>query len=322
MPLHPLSCALISAFGLLALPAAAQSVETEEIPVTEMAVYVGGHQDDWQLFRGNAAAADLLAPDTRTVFIYATGGDAGRTDGWWEAREQGTIEAVRAVVGATPVTLDVVQMNDHPIVRYTVGNSVSYVLRLPDGRYQHGDGYPATGNESLSQLRDIGKPVSAIDGSTTYTSWADFWGTLEAILEHERSQVPGATHPWVHAPDYAGEDNASPTCDAEASCNPCDHPDHKAVGDALREFVSGTYNRSWWVGYDSSTRPANLSGDGFRQKGRAFFGYANAVERATRLNGAPQSPSLDEWRLWGERDYVRTVPWNQPDVDDPVCEAE
>ena len=307
---------------VMALPVAAQSHEDRDVPVTELAVYVGGHQDDWQLFRGNAAAADLLAPDTRVVFIYATAGDAGRTDGWWEARERGTIEAVRAVVGATPVTMDVVEFNGHPIVRTTIQNSVSYALRLPDGRYAHGDGYPATNNESLSQLRDIGKPVSAVDGSTTYTSWIDFWGMLEAILEHERSQLPEASHPWVHAPDYSGQDNTSSTCDAEPGCNPCDHPDHTAVADALREFVSGTYNRSWWVGYESRNLPRNLTGQALAQKGAAFFGYANAVFDATTRNGAPQSPSIEEWRLWGERDHVRTVPWDQPDVDDPVCSTE
>ena len=145
----------------LALSAAAQSPVEAEPPATSLSFYVAGHQDDWQLFRGNAAAADLATPGARVVFIYATAGDAGRTDGWWEARERGAIEAVRAVTGPAPVTLDVAQMNGHPIVRATVQNSASYFLRLPDGRWRHGDGYPATGNESLSQLRDAGKPVSA-----------------------------------------------------------------------------------------------------------------------------------------------------------------
>ena len=308
---------------LVASSADAQISSDDDVPPpAPLSFYVGGHPDDWQLFRGNAAAADLLAPDHRVVFIYATAGDAGQDDGWWEARERGAVEAVRAVIGPHPVTLGVVEMRGHPVVRYTVGNSASYVLRLPDGRYEHGDGYPATGNESLSQLRDVGKPVSAVDGSTTYTSWEDFWGTLEAILDHERAQVGGVEPPWVHAPDYAGADNANPTCDTEASCNPCDHPDHKAVGDALRAFASGRYNRSWWVGYDSGNRPANLSGSGFTHKGRAFFGYADAVFEETRRNGAPQRPSLEEWRLWGERDYVRTVRWDQPDPDTPVCRPD
>src|ERR1041384_2063256 len=48
---------------------------------TTLSFYVAGHQDDWQLFRGNAAYQDLKSPNVRAVFIYATAGDAGLTDG-------------------------------------------------------------------------------------------------------------------------------------------------------------------------------------------------------------------------------------------------
>ncbi len=299
---------------LVAAPLAAQDAPTA------LSFYVGGHQDDWQLFRGNAAAADLATPGARVVFVYATAGDAGRTDGWWEARERGAVEAVRAVVGPAPVTVDVVEANGHPVVRYTVGNSASYVLRLPDGRWRGGDGYPATGNESLSQLRDAGKPVAAVDGSTTYTSWADFWGTLEAIVDAERAAASEAAPLQIHAPDYSGADNADPACAERPGFNPCDHPDHKAVGDAVRAFASGTYERVWWVGYDAQTRPENLDGEPFRQKGATFFGYATAVHRETALNGDPAPPDLGEWRAWGARDYVRAVPSGEPDADAPACE--
>lgn len=306
-------------FGALLLLVATVPLVAQDAP-TSLSFYVGGHQDDWQLFRGNAAAEDLTTPGARVVFVYATAGDAGRTDGWWEARERGAIEAVRAIVGPAPMRVDVMEANGHPVVRYTVANSASYVLRLPDGRWRGGDGYPATGNESLSQLRDLGKPVSALDGSTTYASWADFWGTLEAILDAERAAVPEAVHPWVHAPDYSGTDNADPACAERPGCNACDHPDHRAVGDALRAFAGGTYGRVWWVGYDAQTRPENLDGEAFRQKGAAFFGYATAVHRETTLGGDPEPPDLGEWRAWGARDYVRSVAWDQPDVDAPVCQ--
>lgn len=303
----------------LAGPVAAQGTTDDAPAAPSLSFYVGGHQDDWQLFRGNAAAADLATPGARVVFVYATAGDAGRTDGWWEARERGALESVRALIGPAPVVLDVAEMNGHPIVRYTLGPSVSYVLRLPDGRWRAGDGYPSTGNESLSLLRDTGRPVSAVDGSTTYATWEDFWRTLEAILAYERAQLPEAGTPWVHAPDYSGEDNASPTCASAPGCNPCDHPDHTAVGDALRAFVGGAYHRSWWVGYDAVTRPENLDGAAFAQKGVAFFGYAEAVREETARGGEARRPDLGEWRAWGARDYVRTVPRGEPDVDAPVC---
>lgn len=287
--------------------------------VSALSFYVGGHQDDWQLFRGNAAYQDLKSPNARVVFVYATAGDAGNTKGWWEARERGAVAAVRKAVGPVPLTIDIAPFRGHPIVRYASGNSASYFLRLPDGQFGSGKGYPAYNNESLSQLRDSGKPVSAVDKSTTYLSWTDFWQTIQAIADYERSRAPGVLHPRINAPDYFGSENTSPDCRTRESCNRCDHPDHIAVGQALRQFVAGTYDRAWWVGYSSRTKPENLNGEGYAWKGEVFFAYAAAVLSETTSNGDPQPPNLFEWRSWGARDYFRSVAWDQPDPDVPVC---
>ena len=286
---------------------------------TELSFYVGAHGDDWQLFRGNAAYDDLAKPMNKVVFIYATAGDAGRTDGWWEARERGAVAAVRKGVGPAPLTITVLRFNDHPILRYVAGNSVSYFLRLPDGQYGSGKGYPAFGNESLSLLRDEDKPVTAVDKSTTYKSWKDFVQTLHVIMDQERAQVLAATHPRLNAPDYFGTDNSHKDCGTGPSCNPCDHPDHKAVSDALRQFAGGTYDRAWWVGYDTMNRPENLKGPGFVHKGEVFLAYGAAVSAETTANGNPARPELEEWQAWGARDYARSVPWDRPDRDEPHC---
>lgn len=286
---------------------------------TALSFYVGGHQDDWQLFRGNAAWKDLSSPATRVVFVYATAGDAGVTDGWWEARERGAVAAARKGVGPAPLTIDIAQVNGHPIVRYTSRNSVSYFLRLPDGAYQSGKGYPAYNSESLSQLRDGGKPVTAVDKSTTYRSWKDFWQTLQAIGDLERAGVPLVAHPRISAPDYFGTDNSHADCGTRESCNRCDHPDHIAVGEAVRQFAASTYDRIWWVGYQTQQRPENLRGADFARKGELFFAYAEAVLTETTSNGEPAPPNLFEWRFWGARDYVRTVGWQEPDPDRPAC---
>ena len=218
-----------------------------------------------------------------------------------------------------PLTIDIAPFRGHPIVRYASGNSASYFLRLPDGQFGSGKGYPAYNNESLSQLRDSGKPVSAVDKSTTYLSWTDFWQTIQAIADYERSRAPGVLHPRINAPDYFGSENTSPDCRTRESCNRCDHPDHIAVGQALRLFVAGTYDRAWWVGYSSRTKPENLNGEGYAWKGEVFFAYAAAVLSETTSNGDPQPPNLFEWRSWGARDYFRSVAWDQPDPDVPVC---
>lgn len=314
------TCLLIAGRG----PANAQSTApqpAQRTAFTSLSFYVGGHQDDWQLFRGNLAYNDLSKAGSKVVFIYATAGDGGRADGWWEARERGAVASARKAVGPAPLTVDVGSFNDHPVVRYTSANSVSYFLRLPDGRSRSGMGYSAYNSESLSQLRDGGKPVTALDKSTTYKSWGDFWQTLRAIMEHERAQVPAMPHPWVNAPDYFGLDNSRQDCGSQGFCNPCDHPDHKVVGDALRQFVAGTYNRAWWVGYDTQNRSENLRGADFARKGEMFLAYAAAVLYESTANGNPSPPDLEEWRLWGARDYGRTVNWDQPDPDKPTCDA-
>ena len=284
--------------------------------------YVGAHQDDWELFHGNAAMNDIATSDKRVVFIYASAGDAGRTDGWWEARERGAVAAVRSAIGAAPLTMDYVRANGHPVLRYRTRNSASYFLRLPDGKFREGLGYPSTNNESLSQLRDTGKAVTAVDKSTTYQTWSDFRQTLQAIMDTERLLVPGDVHPWVNAPDYFGADNSHPDCQNAETCNSCDHPDHKAVADALRQFVSGTFSRRWWVGYETRNRPENLNAPDLLLKAKAFLAYSTAVQDETTANGTPAIADLVEWTSWGGRDYFRTVSWDQPDPDTPACTGQ
>jgi hypothetical protein len=294
-------------------------LQAQSSAFTSLSFYIGGHEDDWELFRGDVAYNEVSNIRSKVVFIYATAGDAGRTDGWWEARERGAVAAVRKAVGPAPLTVSVARFDDHPIIRYTSRNTTSYFLRLPDGQFRSGKGYPAYNNESLSQLRDSGKAVSAIDGSTRYVSWKDFWMTLSAVVEYERSLVPAVPHPWINAPDYSGIDNSHQDCRMPGFCNPCDHPDHKAVGDALRIFGTSTYNRSWWVGYDTMNRPDNVQAADFNRKGEVFLAYSDAVLEESTANGNPSPPNLGEWYSWGTRDYARSVSWDQPDSEHPAC---
>src|SRR5438105_4373860 len=143
-------------------------VMTAGDPGTALCFYVCAHADDWQFFRGEQAYDDINTPNVKVVFIYTDAGDAGRIDGYWEAREQGALASVRRAVAAIspePLTTRMVTFNGHPIVQYTCGNTVSYFLRLPDGFL--GKGYPIHNNQSMSQLRDLGMPITAIDGSNT-----------------------------------------------------------------------------------------------------------------------------------------------------------
>lgn len=269
-----------------------------------IAFYVTAHEDDWELFRGEYAYNDANDSANKVVFIHTTAGDAGQTDGWWEAREQGAVAAVRSTLtqDEMPIT-DINDINGHTIQRYVCANTVIYFMRLPDGG--SGTGYPSTNFESLSQLRDSGKSITAVDGSATYVSWNDFCDTLLAIIQVERADISDE-HPWINAGDYS------------ATTNPGDHPDHKATADAVRSFADlNQFNRAWFLTYCIRGCSENLRGDGLEHKKTTFDEYGNEVLRVTTSNGNPVDPMVGEWIDWGARSYARLVPFDEPDVDDP-----
>lgn len=159
-------------------------------------------------------------------------------------RAGGGIASIRKAIAPSPLKMDIIKFNGHPLQRYTIGNSVSYFLRLPDG--YNGSGTTAYNNESLTQLRDSQKSITAVDKSTSYTSWSDFTNTLKAIMDYEKGLV-GQSNPWVNVADF------------DSSLNPNDHADHKATSDAVASFAHGTYTRGLYVTYDSQNRAPILS---------------------------------------------------------------
>lgn len=256
-----------------------------------VAFYVTAHHDDWLLWRGEQAYTDLRNSKARIVFIHTTAGDAEQVNGWWEARELSVIATIRSVIPPAPLRIVTRNFLGHQIIFYECGNAANYCLRLPGG----------AGTQSLSSLRDgaIGS-LTAVDHSTTYEGWEDFWLTLQNIMETERIAA-GSTHPWVNAGDY--------------SCvrNPGDHGDHQATADALREFVAPTYRRVWFVTNDTRNRPANLSGIAYANKKSLFDAYADAVLAETTKNGNPTPANETEWNWWGDRSYAITRNFNQTD---------
>jgi len=273
---NPLSVLATSILGLVI------RLESQCTQPNDIAFYVSAHQDDWQLFCGEQAVADLKEPDKKVVFIHTTAGDGGRSDGWWEVRERGALASFRAVTPAAPLTFSIHQINGHKVSVYTCGNTVNYCLRLPDG----------VGDASLSNLRDNKlASLTAVDNSTTYHGWQDFCKTLEMIMELERSQI-GTENPWVNALDY------------NSTRNPGDHCDHKATADAVRLFASNRYNRAWWSAYDIQNRAPNLSGAALASKRKTFKSYSDTVLLETTLNGFPVPLDEQEWQSWGNRSYV------------------
>ena len=185
--------------------------------------YVCAHQDDWELFGGEQLSLDLEALTARpggdystdgdkikAVIIYTTAGDAGLTNGWWEARERGALLAARSAYKGRSLRLTqhVTHTSAHPILRYDFTDwdgdvrISSYHMRLPDGRWEPdgggGEGYPPR-FQSLARLKSGAiDSIQAVDGSTIYatdhdiTGWDDFRNTCDPFWIGKQTRLRAA----------------------------------------------------------------------------------------------------------------------------------
>ena len=222
----------------------------------KVSFYFAAHEDDWQLFMNPSAFQDVMGGAAKTVFVHLTAGDAGLGIGqggrkypFYLARENGAEAAIRfmADVDSAPGERSAAPMsfNGHGIYRVGYRNTVSYFLRVPDGHWS-GNGYPATGFESLRRLSSGENGVlRAIDGSATYHGWDDLVATLKAIIAYERGQAALV------------QLNVAET---DTRINAKDHSDHlmtaKAALDAAKDL--SCVRRVFYVDYASSDLPQNL----------------------------------------------------------------
>ena len=270
----------------------------------EVTYSIQAHQDDWQLFMSSKIVSDLNSGG-KVVFITLTAGDAscgsctyGSTVPFYKAREVGSVRSAKFaadLTGATPTPFpDSVRatINSHSIVKYVYKNTVNYFLRLPDGNGD-GSGYNNTGNVSLQKLKEATIPsISAIDGMTTYTSWADLTNTVKAIINLEKGTDPQV---WVNCASL------------DALANPGDHSDHTYSSVAAQDAVSDML----WVGinefvdYYSSGMPANLSASDHANSAAIF-----AVSNSGLLQNTYMAPFDEAHKSWLPMDYfsVKRVP--------------
>ena len=249
-------------------------------------IYIHAHQESWGLFMGDRAATGVQTVPG-AVFVYLTAGDDTRNATYWGTRELAARAAVDAVTPSGIWACEQRTINGHSIHRCTKGGIVSYDMRLPNCPLS-GEGQG--GRTCLGDLRDGAPSLSAIDASTTYTSWADLAATVRGVIELESSNQ---TAPFVdvHAPEY------------DRALNPRGHPDNYATGDLVRTAVTGRgWNLSWYVDYDALTRPVNLNQAAHDMKEAAFLAYDFYM--STRGFGANRfEPEYQSW-LW--RTYFRS----------------
>jgi len=234
-------------------------------------VYFVAHPDDWQIFQAPNTFSDVKLGD-RVLIIQASASDAGRTDGYWQAREEGTKASVRWMVGDASESDAWVtacsQLRCHTIFTWNYGPVTIAFLRVPDGGGLgtdscggFGKGTPAYGCNSLSQLRDAAKKLPTVDGSSSYLSWVDLHGTVFGITQI--FGFPLTPFTWVNAPEF------------DRTLNPNDHPDHLAIGDAARElqFRQVGWHFAYFVGDDLIHRPINLNQSQHDVKMGVYYAY-------------------------------------------------
>lgn len=250
---------------------------------TSVVFYIGAHQDDWQLFMSPQAYDDLVADQTRVVFIYTTAGDAGDDQRWGRGRSAGALSSIQYArhlrIEAVPAEMSTV--NGHPIESYTIANTRSYYLNLPDGNGD-GNGFSATGLQSLEKLQQ--KRIPAIDAlveqnayTTRYRTWQELVATLRAILELE-------------APPSLYASISVHILDPEASR----HSDHKYTGIMVADALGADprYQQAMYAEYQTPDMPINVEGTDLVRKAGLYLFYAQtAFEWSGRLD------HLDEWHL-------------------------
>jgi LmbE family N-acetylglucosaminyl deacetylase len=231
-------------------------LQSNNLPWTDLVVIA--HQDDWQLFMGDALAKRLHSGD-HMIFVYLTAGDDGRDSTYWRTRERAALQSTKLAEGGSApsaVHCGVVDVNGHAITECKVGNTVSYFFRLPDGR-RNGRGFAAYGNQSLRKLRaGRDSSLNAVDGSAAYTSWSELGRTVAALAVTDSAKLV------VH------------TTDPNISINPHDHFDHRVTGLLVKELGRRNHwNVVYYVGYALATRAANRTSDDARTKTELFLAY-------------------------------------------------
>jgi LmbE family N-acetylglucosaminyl deacetylase len=249
----------------------------------QIVFYIGAHQDDWQIFMSPQAYTDLIAEDTTVVFIYTTAGDAGVEPNWRRGRSAGALSSIQFAKRQRieAMASDRVVVNGHPVACYSIANTRSYFLELPDGNMD-GGGFPATGSQSLQLLHEgkIPSIAALVDQpayATYYTSWQDLVGTVRALLDQE-----------------AGEDIRSERLIHILDPHESRHSDHKFTGIAVNDAIAGAahYRLAMYEEYVTPDKAPNVSGVDLVVKAGLYLFYA---QTAFEYSGVVQQ--FDDWHL-------------------------
>jgi LmbE family N-acetylglucosaminyl deacetylase len=282
--------------SVLLVPALSGSAGAAEPPsCTGRTMLFVAHEDDDLLFIGPRLQSELNSGRCiRTVFL--TAGDDGKPQSYWGTREEGVEAAYSQMAGVADAwTPSTVTANGHTLLLKTLTGDprISVVfMRLPDGGFPAGTGTPAYGNQSLMKLWNGGNPcsgcaeestITAVDNSNTFT-YASLIGTLTDLM--------GSYGPrQIYTQNFE-----------EVFFNG-DHPDHISTArftKAAAAVYAGAHRLTGYVGYNTESRPANVSGEALTRKSEAFYAYG------AHDTGACDSAAtcVGEYEIWLAREYV------------------
>ena len=253
---------------------------------------VWAHYDDDLIF-GAPTIPQALDAGKCVRNLYLTGSDAGSGLDYSAGREDGLRDSYGVLLGAPRdwVNRTVTLADGIPVtISQPVGNPriTLFFLRLPDGGLT-GDGFDATGRESLSKLLsgtlselhtiDANAPVSLDALRATVVELYNAY-LPETVLAHLPRSAVGSVG---------------------------DHPDHQVTGEVVMTATdAGQLDPAKVVyaqGYPSAERDMNLSGDVLQRKLEAFAAYA-AHDSVIKCSTAETCAKRKKFGDWLQRQYL------------------
>jgi len=248
--------------------------------------YVVPHAEDWQIFMGGQAWADMHGPANKVVIITITAGNyftgylpeccrvadepPSKKAHYWDANEAGEIASIDLASNtqSPPRTgggLQTRLLNAHQIQYYSNNNVTAYFLRI---------------DENLLNKWIEAKPggkMRAADESTEYADYDDLMLTIATIYKYEIRGNAENKPVTINTFDY------------EANSNPGDHSTHYFTGNIASAaicmmpdlFPSATFTGQLYQGFNMGSQPVNLdAGDSskdIQHKAAVYGAYCLAM---------------------------------------------
>ncbi|CBF84686.1 hypothetical protein AN8908.2 [Aspergillus nidulans FGSC A4] len=246
------------------------------------------HPDDDLLFLNPDIQNDISSGfNVRTV--YLTSGDAGQPYEYWTLRQAGLLTAYAQMAGVESIWDESdagVAGKDIPVYTLRPKPEVSLAfMHIPDGSMD-GNGFPATGQESLEKLwKGAIARIRTVDASGTTYSRGELVETLRQIID---SFVPDSLNSLDYVHPYGSGD----------------HSDHTSAGlftntAAITSSFPGSVIA--YRGYPIKSEPANVGGEDLVRKKEVFYTYAAFDEDVC---GSDQACAGKEYELWLPKQYT------------------